>query len=518
VLSEEALILIGVVGACALLILGILELVWPSQPRHPVRRPQPAPPTATPAKAAPAVAAKAPPAAAPAPPPTRLRRSTVSPHARPHAGHADRVTEPPPVPAPVPPLAMARPAPASSAPAPTPAALAPRAPEMHKPDTVVAPPGPFPAPAATGQVEPLLLERCFALYQDRRYDEVVSTGEEALGRLRDTPRSPPEAHAAAALWSVVGLAKQALGNHAGAGVALEAALRIAPAGERVTYAQHIADLALSAAQTALARAGNHDADDHDRVLELRSALAWTERGLSAVPSDPRLRARSQTARAELWPTYEQSVHKLLRRQEFRVARYLLREALEDPEIPAARVAPFEELLSGTFAGEIGQLTAQAIRSMEGGNESEALTALRRAEDLLGTIPDEALPPKRREELDQRLLWGYTQLGVRRVEAGDHEAALDPLVRALKLAGIGPDRQAETRAALVRALEGVADVRALSIRQLNDAGDRDGAVLRTQTLHELLRSCVELGLSADDVLVASAKTRRLCEELGMGDRA
>ena len=279
---------------------------------------------------------------------------------------------------------------------------------------------------------------------------------------------------------------------------------------------HIADLALSAAQTALARAGNHDADN--RVAEFRSALAWAERGLSAVPSDARLRGRHQTARAELWPAYEQSAHKLLRRQEFGEARRLLREALEDPEIPAARVAPFEELLSGTFAGEIGQLTAQAIRSMQGARESEALAALRRAEELLGSVPDEALPPKRRQELDQRLLWGYTQLGVRRVEAGDHEAALDPLVRALKLAGIGPDRQAETRAALVRALEGVADVRALSIRELNDEGDRDGAVLRTQTLRELLRSCMELGLTAADLSVASARTQRLCEELGMGDGA
>jgi len=38
VLSEEALVLMAVVGACALLILGTIELIWPSKPRHPVRR------------------------------------------------------------------------------------------------------------------------------------------------------------------------------------------------------------------------------------------------------------------------------------------------------------------------------------------------------------------------------------------------------------------------------------------------------------------------------------------------
>ena len=182
------------------------------------------------------------------------------------------------------------------------------------------------------------------------------------------------------------------------------------------------------------------------------------------------------------------------------------------------MAPFEELLSGTFGGEIGQLTAQAIRSMQEARESEALASLRRAEELLETIPDEALPPKRREEVDQRLWWGYTRLGVRRLEAGDYEDAVDPLVRALKLPDVSPDRQSETRAALVRALEGVADLRALSIRQLNDAGDRDGAVLRTETLRELLQSCTELGLSAEELSAVFAQIRRLCEELGIEDHA
>src|SRR5207247_215567 len=228
---------------------------------------------------------------------------------------------------------------------------------------------------------------------------------------------------AAALWSVVALAKQALGDDVGASMALESALRVAPADEGMTYRQHIAALAQSAARTALARAGNQDTDD--RIAELRGALAWTERGLGAVPSDERLSETRALARPDLWPTSEQSVHKL----------------------------------------------------------------------------------------DQRLWWGYTRLGVRRLEAGDYEDAVDPLVRALRLPDVSPDRQSETRAALVRALEGVADLRALSIRQLNDAGDRDGAVLRTETLRELLQSCTELGLSTEELSAVFAQIRRLCEELG-----
>ena len=518
-LSEEALILIAVVGACALLVLGVLELIWPSRPRHPVRRAQPAKaPTTIPVKPAPAALAKVnvPVVARPAPPApakvapavepgsgTRMRRSKVSPHARPHAGHAEHVAAREPLPARVPPAPIAPPTPVTTASAPSPPAP---------------PPEPLPrlGPGATLRIDPLLIERCLSLHQDRQYEEVVSVGEEALLRLRDAPRLAREAREAAALWAVVGLAKQALGDDVGAGVALEAALRVAPADERMTYQQHIAALALSAAQTALARAGNHDTDD--RIAELRGALAWTERGLAAVPSDARLSETRESARAELWPVYEQSVHRFLQRREFREARRLLREALEDPEIPTARVAPFEELLSGTFGGEIGQLTAQAIRSMQEARESEALAALRRAEELLETIPDEALPPKRREEVDQRLWWGYTRLGVRRLEAGDYEDAVDPLVRALKLPDVSPDRQAETRAALVRALEGVAELRALSIRQLNDAGDRDGALLRTETLRELLRSCMELGLSAEELSVAFTRIQRLCAGLGLEDRA
>ena len=172
------------------------------------------------------------------------------------------------------------------------------------------------------------------------------------------------------------------------------------------------------------------------------------------------------------------------------------------------------MLTGTFGSEIGQLTAQAIRSMQEARESEALAALRRAEELLDTVPAEALPPKRREEVDQRLWWGYTKLGMRRVESGEYEDALDPLIHALRYGEIGPDRQAETRSALARALEGVADVRALAIRQLADGGQGDEAVLRAEQLRELVRSCGALGLTEEELSAPRAKAERLCAELGI----
>jgi tetratricopeptide (TPR) repeat protein len=491
VLSEEALILIAVVGACALLVLGVMELVWPSKPRHPVRHLPPAPPKPV---------ARAKTAAAPAhAAPVRRRRSKVSPHARRHAGAAvgaepreDGTAAPPPAPVPSEP------------------ALA---------GSVAAPAGDGAAPAdppAKREPDPLLVDTCFSLYQDRCYAEVVSLGEAALAKVRAEALTEEGAHDRAALWSVVALAKQALGDDEGARVALETACEICPSRERPTYRQHLAALALNASRTWLARAHSHETED--RVAALRTALGWIARGLDAVPADDRLDEARGGARRALWPAYEQAVHKHLQRQEFEEARRLLREALDEPDVPPARVEEFQELLSGTFGGEIGQLTAQAIRSMQEERESEALASLRRAEELLAAIPDEALPPKRREEVDQRLWWGYTRLGVRRVESGEYEAALEPLVHALRFAAISPDRQEETRAALVRALDGVADVRALSIRQLADEGNRDEAVLRTEALRELLRSCLELGVAEDKLSVAFARTRRLFEELGMEDHA
>lgn len=377
-------------------------------------------------------------------------------------------------------------------------------------------PAAAPPPAVRPQLDPLLVETCFSLYQEKCYAEVISLGEETLAKVRAEPLTEGGAHDTAALWSVVALAKQALGDDDGARQALEAARDICPADERPTYRQHLAALGLNAAQTWLARARSHETDD--RVGTLRAALVWIAHGLDAVPDDDRLHDARATARQGLWPAYEQAAHKLLQRQEFEEARRLLREALDEPELPSSRAEEFQELLSGTFGGEIGQLTAQAIRSMQEERESEALASLQRAEELLAAVPDEALPPKRREEVDQRLWWGYTRLGIRRVESGEYEAALEPLIHALRFADIGPDRQGETRAALVRALEGVAAVRALSIRQLADEGNRDEAVLRTEALRELLRSCMELGVSEEELSVAFARTRRLFEELGMEDRA
>jgi tetratricopeptide (TPR) repeat protein len=427
--------------------------------------------------------------------PLRRRRSKISPHARPH-----RVLRPGPQEPTVEP-------PMSGAILPTPTDAAAREP--------LSLPGAAARRDAILRRDTPLVERCFALYQEKRFDEVLSVGEPALDEMKREP-SAGSARETAALWSVVGLAKQALRDDDGAHAALESSIEAASEPERSTYRRHLASLALEAAQARLARAGSHDTGD--RMAVIRAAIAWTERGLAVVPADAALSDTRESSHEALWQAYEQAATALLQRQEFPAARRIFQEALNDPELPAARAAAFRGLMSGTFGGEIGQLTAQAILGMQEGRESEATGALQRAEELLQTIPVDALPQSRRDEVDQRLWWGYAELGSRRLDAGDYEEALDPLVHALRFTSIGPERQAETRAAVVRALEGIAAVRALSIRGLAEAGSRDEAIVAAGDLHGLVKRGLEVGLTEDDLMAAFARVRRLCEELGMDTRA
>ena len=427
---------------------------------------------------------------APSPPgepalPPRRRRSKISPHARPH-----RVLRPAPPEDP-------------SAEGPTPF---PASPPLHS-----APVTSTLAADATPTRDSPLVERCFALYQGKRFDEVLSLAEPALaGSGREAPVAP--SRETAALWSVVGLAKQALGDDDGAHAALASSIDAALDPERSTYRRHLASHALDAAHARLSRAGSHD--PVERLAVIRAAIAWAERGLAVVPADQALGDAREASHEALWQAYERAATTLLQRQEFTGAREILHEALDDPELPPVRAAGFRGLLSGTFGGEIGQLTAQAIVSMQDGHEAEALGVLQRAEELLAAIPADTIPSTRRDEIDQRLWWGYAELGSRRLDAGDYEEALAPLVRALRFTSIGAERQAETRAAVVRALEGIASVRALSIRRLAEAGSREEAIASAGGLNELVKRGLKLGITEDELTAAFARLRRLCEELGI----
>ena len=548
-LTEEALIFLFALGAVGLIVLGTLELLWPTRPKHPVRRAVPAPPQVQ------------------TPEPRRWRsdrpRHTArGPERSPYVRRAKPAEPLPPRPVSEPPFTLAsliRPPQPESVPAAfqslpaEPAALEP--PPMEVP-AVEQPALPQPAPAEPVAMEPVALEpvalqpvateptllddalteladlppdepepvlrtasaetvdRCFELCQERRYGDVVTIAVAALGDTAPPARRPADNHEAAALWSVLALAQQALGDHAAARGALEAAIETAPDAERPTYQRQLAALALRVAEELIAGAGaNATPESESRVTDLRDALTWIECGRALTPADAGLRALAATAEGRLWPAYEQVVLALVQRREFRAARRLLREALDHPRVPPARAEAFRELFSGTFSGEIGQLTAQAIRSMQDADEREALGALERAERLLDTLHEAVLSPERREEVDQRLWWGYNKLGVRRVQSREFEGAIEPLVRALRLAGTAAGRQSETRGTLVQAFEGWTETRALAVREIAHSGDREAALVQSDKVWSRLRAALGEGLSERDLAAAFARAQQMFEEIG-----
>jgi tetratricopeptide (TPR) repeat protein len=538
-LTEEALIELAAFAACALLILGVLELLWPTRPKHLPRRP-PAPPRAarphrqsalvrhTRERGQPPYERRQAPLT-PSPVPLAPLSPAVLPTAaiRPGAPVAAESAEAPAVA----PDAVAVEAPALAAAALEVAAVdaaavdavavdavAPEPIELAEPEAIEAPAPVDMAPEAevareveVPAGEESVVELCFALYQEQRYSDVVARGAEALtgsGATRLT-----EAQEQSALWSVVALAHQALGEETQSRTALENAIAMAPDADRPTYQRQLASLAGAVARGLIAEAKRHAREDSEDCLGmLRSAVAWLDRGAEAAPDDRGLAELAEDAQSRLWPAWERTVLALVQRQDFRSARRLLREALADARFPAARADTFKELFSGTFSGEIGQLTAQAIRSMQEARESDALASLQRAESLLDTLNEEALPASRREEVDRRLWWGYNKLGTRRIEAGLYDDALEPLFHALGY-DIGPARRQETVALLVRALDGIADTRALAVQELADRGDREAAFVQCDKLWALLRSATEMGLTQDDLVGVFGKAQRLFDSLG-----
>jgi len=354
------------------------------------------------------------------------------------------------------------------------------------------------------------VERCFALYQEGAHAAAAgaATGAIAAGG----PSRPPTE--LARLWSVLALARHGLGDATAARAALESAIATAPAEERPAYERQLASLAGDIGRELLGRLDGDRAPESElELVAVREAFEWLERGTHLAPGDETLRERALAVEARLWPGYERVATALVQRQQYAAARRLLREALDDARLPAARAETFREVFSAAYAGEIGQLTAHAIRAMHEARDSDAVGALARAEELLETVSDEALPPKRREEVGRRLWWGYKKLARRRAQAGEYEAAADALGHALRFADVGTDRQAETRAALARALEGLVETHAVRIRELADAGDREAALVQSDRLWSRLRRALGDGLGEDDLVVAFSKARQAFDEVG-----
>lgn len=417
------------------------------------------------------------------------------------------------------PSALRRPAPDAAVAAPVPKPV-----RVQRPRREVAPPAPEPAVAPQAEVsispappvlepEVSLVEECLALYRAERYEELISAAEPALQRARDRVGSSERAGELAQLLSLVGLAKQALNDAGGALAAFEEAIHAAPERDRSTYERHLAALASGVAHQLLARAGTLGEAAEERLKTLRQAVLWLRQGLAAAPGDESLKASLDRARTGLWAAYAGLANLLVQRLAFPAARRLVLEALAEEELPAEQSEAFKELLSTTYTGEIGQLIANATGTLADEQGREALASLERAEGLLSSIADDALTPRRREDTRRRLWWGYAKLGLRRLEAGEFENALEPLFLALKIGPADRERQQDTRQALVRALEAVADSRTGVIGQLLKAGKREAALAEGERLLALIQEGMGAGLSQEEVTGALTRARSLLEQPG-----
>jgi hypothetical protein len=479
-LTEEALILLATLGASGLLVLGVVELAWPSTPRRPVRRARVTPPARfeTPWTAAPVAFADEAAVAVAEPPPAVARAeaevadsTVIEPESLPPAIAADDL---------------------------------PRVVEGPVMAEVVAAPPPRPEPP---RPKVLPVDTCLAMYNDGRFSEVVSLGSAALEVHARMAAVSDRPHEAAALVDLVGLSKQQLGDRKGARAAFAAAIRDADASVRSTYVDHLVALVREVAEDGDALADG----DAERVRELRAGVVALEDALRVAPGDEGLVAAQSALRDALSPACERLVARVVAGDGDDQARALVLEALADDAMPVVWRDRLREQLAAASSAEIGQLTAQAIRSVQDGKDGEALELLERAEQLAAALPGGVVADERREELERRLWWGYTKVGLRRVETGNVDGAVEPLFRALHLGGIDEDRLGETRSALVRALEGVVDARCAAIQQLAFT-DARGAQAELEQLSAFLRASADHGLGDEDLADASAKVAQLEQAL------
>lgn len=188
------------------------------------------------------------------------------------------------------------------------------------------------------------LAECLAFYEAGQYQDVLMAAEPALERVGAA--SPERGHEVAALWSLVGLARQALSDEEGARAAFEEAIRVAPEADRARYQSYLAALAAGVAQQLLARAEAFgEAGEDKRLAILKQAVLWLRQGSAAASDDESLKAALERARKGLWVAYSRMANILIERRELQGARRLLREALTEEELPRDRRDAFEELLS-----------------------------------------------------------------------------------------------------------------------------------------------------------------------------
>jgi tetratricopeptide (TPR) repeat protein len=353
------------------------------------------------------------------------------------------------------------------------------------------------------------LERALALQQEGEHAHVI---EAAVPHLE--PGGPAEgaesSFVRAALWTLVGVARHALGDIEGAQGALDAAVRVAPDGVSEDCPQRIAVAAAPSARQLLAAADAMSATSGERVAVLRMAVLWLEWRIVAAPPTEEVSVLLDRAREALWDGYALAGRGLMRRRQFAQTRELVRQALDLEDLPAARRAPLAELAARCIVRQIGRLVATA-RGTET-TDAAALDSLERAREILAASSVDAVTPGRWHSANRRIWNGYMRRGRRDIVAFDLEAALRPLFRALHLKDLDLGLERKTRELLARTIERISDGAGERIERLLEAGDRDAAMQRWQDVRGIIQKARDQGLSHEELAHAFGRARQMLEQI------
>jgi len=318
--------------------------------------------------------------------------------------------------------------------------------------------------ASTGARDGLeLVEHAFSLYGAGRHEAVLEACTPALRLNRRSMES-------AALWSLVGLSRQWLGDMPGSRRALEAALRAAPAELAPAPPPALAVRAALVGRRLLSIGTRPVEQPEHRLPALGVAALWLGWGT--------------TARLE-----DREVAGLLERA---------RGTLDD----------CRESIATSFAEDVERAAAAG----EGTDDRDTLAALAGLEARVQAVSDECLEPARRLDLTRQLWRGYSVLGRRWLEAGRFDAALELLSRALSLERLEEDGRRQTRALLGRAVDGLArrwtDDATVSLRR----GDAVGAASARSRLRGLIEVGVEAGLAEEELTPVLTRTREIDQQI------
>ena len=353
------------------------------------------------------------------------------------------------------------------------------------------------------------LERALGLLQDGQYSQVIEAVVPHVEVAAPAEGAEPS-FVRAALWTLVGVARHALGDIEGAQAALDAAVGLAPDGVSEGCPQRISVVAAAAARQLLAAANAMSTTSGERVAVLRMSVLWLEWRIVAAPATEDVSVLLDRAREALWDGYALAGRGLMRRRQFSQARELVGQAIDSEDLPAARRAQLAELAARCIVRQMGRLVATA-RGTET-REAEALDALERAREILASTSVDAITPGRWHAANRRIWSGYMRLGSRNIEGFELEAALRPLFHALHLRDLDPGLERKTRDLLARTIERVSDGARETIGRLLEAGDREAAMQRWQEVRGIIQKARDQGLSHEELGQAFSRARQMLEQI------